>query len=172
MKTNPYVESIELKRIFPSEIVIVVKERKPTYFLKIDEGKYACINNQGYILELKSQTENLPEIISYSTENIESIKRLNNDDLIKLESVLKIMNVANINHIGNLITKIDIAKGDDIVLYLESENKTIYFGNESDINTKIFTIKEILEREKGVPGEIFMNGDTNKSGEFIFREKV
>ena len=89
-----------------------------------------------------------------------------------MEIVLKIMNVANMNNLGNLITKIDIADGKNIVLYLDGENKVVYFGNETDINTKIFAIKEILEREKGVAGEILMDGQTNKNGEILFREKV
>ena len=38
MKANPYIEGIELKRIYPSIMTIVVKERKATYVLKIEDA--------------------------------------------------------------------------------------------------------------------------------------
>lgn len=172
MKQNSYIESIQLDRKLPSKLSIIVKERIATYILQIDETSFAYINNQGYILEINSQIANLPQITSYTTEELEVGSRLNNEDLEKLEVVLKIMNIANSNQIGNLITSIDIKDKDNYVLRIESEKKTIYFGGQENINTKILSIKKILEYEKGVEGEIFMNGDINKEGEVLFREKV
>ncbi len=41
-----------------------------------------------------------------------------------------------------------------------------------DINTKILYIKAIIENEKGIEGELFMDGKINKEGEFLFRQTV
>ena len=172
LKQNSYIESISLNRDLPSTITIVVKERKATYMLQTNDEKYAYINNQGYILEMNDETANLPKLTSYTTEDLYSVQRLNNQDLEKLEIVLKIMETANGNQIGDLITEIDIASKNNIILRLESEKKTIYLGDASDINTKMLYIKATLENEKDVEGELFMDGETNKEGEYLFREKV
>lgn len=172
LKNNPYIESVKLKRVLPSEIKIIVKERKATYMLETPDSQFAYINNQGYILEINSQPTNLPKITSYLTPELNVGGRLNNDDLDKLEVVLKIMEIANANQIGTLITGINIESKNNFILYMETEKKTIYLGNASDINTKMLYIKATLEDEKGIEGELYMDGKTNKEGEFLFREKV
>lgn len=172
IKKNPYIESVKLERNLPDTIIIKVKERKPTYAINLGESGYAYINNQGYILEINPENINLPLITSYTTEEIVPGNRLNNEDLEKLEVVLKVMEIANGNQMGDLITSIDIKDKKNIILRLEGEKKTIYIGDGSDINTKMLYIKATLEDEKGVEGELFMDGKTNKEGEFLFREKV
>ena len=171
IKKNAYIEDIEIKRKLPNEIVIQVKERKPTYVLE-KEGKYAYINNQGYILEISDHKPNLPVITSYQTTNFETGKRLVVEDLEKMEVVLKIVENAKANGIADLITQIDIKDITDIVLNMEAEGKTIYIGDATDINTKVLLLKKCLEGEKGKSGEIFLDGKINKTNEAVFREKV
>lgn len=172
LKQNPYIESVKLKRELPSVLHIIVNERNATYMLEMDNAQYAIINNQGYVLEISSIPQNLPKIISYKTQNLTEGSRLNDEDLGKLESVLKIMQSASINQIGDLITSINIENMNNIIIYMESEKKTIYIGDVLNINTKMLCIKAALEAEKGNEGEIFIDGKTNKEGEFLFREKV
>ena len=172
IKQNPYIEDVKIIRDFPGTVRISVKERKAKYILQIGEGEYAYINNQGYILEKSSEILELPQITSFKTEDFTPGGRLCNDDLEKLEVVLRIMETANSNGIGKLITKIDIENGNDFKIRLESEKKTVYLGDASDINTKMLYIKANIEDEKGVEGELFMDGKTNKENEFLFREKV
>ena len=87
--------------------------------------KYIYINNQGYILEIAEKKGNLPEILSYKTsqDQITVGGRLENDDLESLGTILKIMESANNHGIGNLITSIDIANKNDIILQMDSERK-------------------------------------------------
>lgn len=172
IKKNAYIEDVEIKRELPDGIVISVKERVPTYLLEVEDSKYAYINNQGYILEISSMKLNLPIIKSYKTTEMVPGQRLILEDLEKLETVLKIMENAKANEISDLITQIDINDGSDIILYLESEGKTVYIGDATDINTKILLLKKCLEGEKGKIGDIFLNGKINKTNEAVFREKV
>lgn len=55
------------------------------------------INTQGYILEIAEDNKKMPIIQGISTSEEEVIpgKRLNNDDLNKLEDVIKILDSAN-----------------------------------------------------------------------------
>ena len=122
LKQNPYIENVKIKKSLPSTLILEITERQATYCLKYSD-KYIYINNQGYILEIADTTNNLPEIISYKTsqEEIKIGGRLSQEDLEILGTILKIMESANNNGIGNLITSIDIANKNDIILRIESE---------------------------------------------------
>ena len=170
---NPYIEDVEIKtNMFSGNVQIDVKERIPTLMLEYGNS-YVYINNQGYILEISTEPISSPIIKGYTTplEDIKPGNRLNKDDLERLETVLKILETANSNNIGNLITHIDIKNSKNYVVILESEDKTVYLGNCMDLSTQILYIKEMLEREKGIEGEFFVDMDLNTSNP-VFREKV
>ncbi len=172
IKENPYVESVEIKRILPSEIEINVNERYATFMIEYGNG-VIYLNNQGYMLEASEQRIAAPVVtgLSTPTDDFNPGNRLCKEDLIKLETVLKIMDTANSYEIGTLISQISIADKNNFTLFLEGEKKTVYLGNASNINTRIMYLKEILEREKGIESEIFINGDINKDDVYT-REKV
>ena len=62
------------------------------------------------MLEVSSQKLDLPIILGYSTsqEKLEAGNRLEEEDLIKLGTVIKLMNAATNNSIANLITTINL----------------------------------------------------------------
>lgn len=122
IKTNPYIETVTIQKQLPNKILIEIKERQATYALNY-KGKYVYINNQGYFLEEAETTNNLPEIKSYKTEEIKIGERLSKEDLDILGTVLKIMESANSNELGNIITSIDIGNKNDIILRIEEERK-------------------------------------------------
>lgn len=124
IKQSSYIESAKVERQLPDKIVLKIQERQATYALKYDE-KYIYINNQGYILEIAETKGNLPEILSYKTNKSQITVggRLENEDLEMLGIILKIMESANNHGIGNLITSIDIANKNDIILQMDSQRK-------------------------------------------------
>ncbi len=172
IKENPYIESVKVSRKLPSEITIELVERFPTYMLEyINSVVY--INNQGYMLEITENKIPVPIISGISTpiENFMEGNRLNKEDLQKLETVLKIMDTLGSYDLAGLVTGINVADKNNYTIYLAGERKTVYLGNASNINTRIMYLKEILEREKGIESEIFINSDINK-GDVYTREKV
>lgn len=171
IKQNAYIESVKIERKLPSKITITVKERKPTYMLEY-ANSYVYINNQGYILEISEQKLECPIIMGYATseDNIKPGNRLNEEDLEKLSMVLKIIESANGNEIGHLITRINIEDKQNYTLILENEKKIVYLGDASNLSNRIPHLKVILKEEAGVEGEIFINGDLNKQ-KVYFRRK-
>lgn len=135
-------------------------------------NSFAYINNQGYILEISEEKLNVPIIQGYTTnqEEIKNGSRINNEDLEKLSTVLKIIESANANGIGDLVSKINIENKQNYTLILDSEKKTVYLGDASNLSNRMLYLKAILEQEKGVEGEIFINGDLNKQ-DVYFRIK-
>ena len=72
----------------------------------------------------------------------------------------------------NIITNIDISNKEDYTVYIESEKKMIHFGDISNLNNKILYVKAVIDSEKNIEGEIFVNGDLNNKFRPFFREKV
>ena len=170
IKTNAYIESVEIKRKLPNKVQIQIEERKQEYNVEFLNG-YAYINNQGYILQISEEKQALPTIQGISTpdEQIVEGHRLNSEDLEKLEVIIQIMNICKNYELDSKITNIDISTKDEYTLYLEEEKKTIYLGDKSKLSDKMLLVQVIIEKTKGKEGEIFVNEDLNKPR---FKEKV
>ena len=173
IKQNAYIEDVKIKRIIPNKVQIEVQEREPKFSIPV-LGEFAYINTQGYILEITQNELNLPVIYGINTpeDQIQVGSRVNEEDLGSLETILRIMSVMNDNSLSDKVTNIDISDKNDYIIYMQDEKKTIHLGDASNLNNKMLYIIEILEKEKDVEGDIFVNGDLNNNFKVYFREKV
>lgn len=171
IKSNPYVESVKIKRAFPNKIKIEIVERSIRFQLE-HEGSYINIDGQGYILEEAEERENVVLIEGYSTEELSYGDRLNLEDLQRLSDVIQIIQEAKNNNLEEQITKIDIEDNQDYKIYFENDGKIAYIGDVNSINDKLSYVKKILEMESEYEGEIFVNVDFNNGEYPYFREKV
>ena len=162
IKENPYVEEVSIKRKIPNKIEILVKERKVSYMLQLAES-YIYIDAQGYILDISKEKKEVPILLGIFTDlsNVEAGKRLVKEDLIKLNTVNKIVGTCKNYEIYSLLTKIDMTEETNYILYFENERKNAYIGDATDLNTRILWIKTILEQNKQISGKIFVNMDLN-----------
>ena len=62
-------------------------------------------------------------------------------------------------------------KKNNYTLFLETEKKTAYLGDCSNLETRMLFLVGILEKEKENPGEIFINMNLNTDDAY-FRESV
>ena len=171
LKENPYVEDVSVKRVFPNKIEITIDERKVKYMLQLAES-YIYIDGQGYVMEISKEKKEVPILLGILTDlsNIEPADRLNKEDLIKLNTINKIVVTAENYEILKLITKIDITDTSEYILYLENEGKQAYIGDASDLTNRILWVKAIIEQNQGVSGKIFVNMDLNVRKPY-FREE-
>ena len=132
------------------------------------------INNQGYFLELSEDSKGLIIIYGITTEEEKVIpgSRLNNEDLNRLEEVIKIISSANENGLEGKVTSVDISNKNDYTIYLEEKKKKVHIGNTSNLSNKMLYILAIMEQENGKEGDIYVNGDLNNKFQPYFREKV
>ncbi len=162
IKKNAYIESVEISRKLPNTLEIKVKERMRKYMLQFADS-YIYINNQGYMLEISTEKLDLPIITGFKTDlsNVKAGDRLEVDDLKKLEMVIKIVETANSNGIGSLISKVDISDDKEYMVELASENKKAYLGDCSNLNTRMLHLKTIIEQEKGNAGTAYIDMNLN-----------
>lgn len=173
IKQNAYIEDVKIKRVIPNKVQIEITEREPKFSIPV-LGEFAYINTQGYILEVTQNELNLPVIYGVNTteENIKAGNRICEDDLLVLETILKIMSIMKDNQIDSKVTNIDITNKNDYIIYMQEEKKTIHLGDASDLSNKILYVIAIMEQEKEHEGDIFVNGDLNNGFKAYFREKV
>ena len=170
IKTNAYVESVNIKRNINGIVTLDIKERVATYMLKFANA-YVYINNQGYMLEIAETPLELPIITGFSTTNeeIKAGNRLNKEDLQKLDDVIKIIETSKNTPLSNIITEVDISDSLDYKLTVKSEEKTIRMGAMTNINIKLQMAGKVFEAEKGKTGEIYFQEDGKRA---IFKENV
>ena len=170
IESNAYIEKAKVKRSFPSTVEITVKERIPTFMLQVADS-YVYINNQGYILEISNERLNIPILAGTTTDliNIKPGNRINEDDLKKMNTVIKIFEIAKSNDLSDLITKIDISDTKNYIIILENEGKKVYLGDcsDSDLNTKMLYLKSIIDASQGRAGDVYLNVDLNSQKVYV-----
>ncbi len=173
IKENAYIEKVKIHRKIPSTIQIEVEERKHNYSIDF-LGKYAYINTQGYILEIAKDSKQkvILQGIETPEEQVTEGNRLNNEDLEKLEDVIKIINATKEYELDSKVTSIDMSDKNEYSIYLAEEGKKVYLGNNSNLSNKMLYVNAIIEEEKGKAGEIFANGDLNNKFRVYFRESL
>lgn len=170
-KKNPYIKTVTTKKILPNKLEIKIEERQKSFMIQVENG-FLYLDNQGYILEESSINIARPIILGYSSQELLPGKRLNEKDLEKLEDVIKIIENCKKIEIYDIITNINISNEDEYIIYLENMRKLIYIGNSNNLANKMLYIKDILEKEEGKEGKIFVNGDFTEGFQAYFREEA
>ncbi len=162
IKENAYIESVKISRKLPNEINIEVVERTPQYMLKFGNA-YVYLSSQGYILEISEEKLNVPIITGYTTkeEDLVSGNRLNQEDLKKLDIVLKITKAATSNEIYADISEINITDINNFILIMPGKDKTAQLGDSTSLDDKIAVLKQMVIKNEGIKGTAFLM-DINK----------
>lgn len=173
LKENPYVESVKVNKVLPNTLELHVAERTIDYQVKY-LNSYIYLNEQGYILEINEEKQNVPLIegISSIQDNIQLGQRLKNEDLLKLDTILKIVNYFEYNNISeSKLTSINAENVTNYILEFKEDDKIAYIGDSSSITEKMTAVTQILEAEKGKKGKIYANEDALKRNRIYFREE-
>ena len=172
IKENAYIENVEVKRALPDTVKIEVTEREVKYQINLINS-YVYIDKYGYILENSAEKKAVPTIVGLKITEDDLMKktRLEGKDIETLNKILKITEAAKIINIDNIITEINTENDTDYVLYIESEAKTIYIGDTTNLTNKMLYIQKILQNEKGKSGKIFVNKDMTTGFKPYFREE-
>ena len=174
LKQNPYIKSVSLKIISSSELEFDVVERIEKYYITAS-NKFYTIDNSGMIIkEVTTEPTNLIKLSMFKTEetNIKVGNKLNESDIKDIEDISSILD----NYIYTIKKNIEVSEAYynekiGYVINLSQEKKVVYLGDKNKMETKILYLKKIIEQEKGIEGEIFLNKDF-KDKFPVFREKV
>ncbi|MBX4259171.1 FtsQ-type POTRA domain-containing protein [Clostridium estertheticum] len=135
---NPYVLSVEVKKAFPSKIIIEINEKRAMFYGKANNNFY-IIDNKGNLLQKKSDIKgmNLVNLIGFNYENAQvgsligekSDRKI--DTLVSMASIIE--NYRKTSK-SNKIMTLDVKNVLDIkILY---GNMYIKFGTTLDLKNK------------------------------------
>ena len=171
IKENSYVEDVKVERKLPNVIELYIIERKVDYQVNY-LNSYVYLNNQGYILELNEEEKDVLLIdgLTSLSDNIIVGQRLANEDLTKLDTILKVTNYLKYNSVGSKLTKIDATNEENYILEFAKEGKNAHIGDSSSITEKMTAVAKILEAEKGNKGTIYADEDALSRNRVYFKE--
>lgn len=170
----PYVNSVNIERNINGKIILKVIQREPKYLINY-AGNYIYIDKDAYILEINSNNIEKPILIGLMTDfsniSIGDIKvKLNKEDFEKIQIVNNMINIMEKNEFTNKINSIDLTDRNNFIIHFDDDGKTVYLGDETDLNTKVLYIKKIIQKEVGNNGEIYVNGNLDE-GYVYFKEQ-
>jgi len=161
IKKEPYVETVEIKSVYPKKIEINIVERKISYLIE-QSGRYFFIDKHGYILETNLAPLDYL-IIKGATTNFEKLKegdRIEEKDLSKFNDLIKIVDAIENNNIEAKLNSIDISDDNNYILEFPAEKKTVMLGNTKDLSGKMAWISFSMKQNKNESGVLYLNSDT------------
>ena len=169
LKQNGYIEDIEINKIYPNKVEINVTERKQQFQIKTEAEGYIYIDEQGYILEYGMDKLELPTIIGMkiTVNDVESLNRLGEEDLDKMENILQIREQCKNIEIADKITQYEVS--DEYIINLENDGIAINLGDATNLKNRMYYVNAILKQEAGNKGVIYVNGDFNEGYSAYFR---
>ena len=173
LKENAYIDTVKIGRKLPSTLVVKITERKIEYLLEFGSS-FAYIDEEGNILEISDKPiEGVRKIKGFTTpeDQIQPGNIINEEDLVRIQIFDKILKGASNYSIQDKFTGADISDSSNFIIYCENDKKSISFGDDKMIDTKMLYIKAILDKESGNEGEIFVNMDLNNKNPY-FKQKV
>ncbi len=162
LKQNGYIEDVKINKIYPDKIELEVKERQKEFQIQTETGCYIYIDDQGHILDYSLEKLELPTIIGMemTEDKIKEIKRLEENDLEKMENILQIRFEAKNIELADKITQFQVQ--DEYILSLENEGIIINLGNATNLKNRMYYVKAILAKELGNTGTIYVNGNLDE----------
>ena len=158
IKKEPYVETVEIKSVYPNKIEINIVERKISYLAQQNE-RYFFLDKHGYILETNLAPLDYLIIKGCTTdfENLNEGDRIDEKDLGKFNDLIKIVDGISNNGIEAKLNSIDISNDDNYVLEFLDEKKTVMFGDTKDLSAKMTWIDFIMKQNQNESGIIYLN---------------
>lgn len=154
-----FIDEVEVKKKYPSTIVISCKEAVKSVDIE-DNGSYYTISESGRVLEAKNPqpTGDIPVVEGFELESLEVGEQLKSKDTFKTSIVKEIMSSIKKIEFED-ITKIDITSRSNIILNYD-DRINIKLGGSSDIDYKLTCFKAVIDSSltQDYEGTLIYNG--------------
>lgn len=138
---HPYIKEVNAKIILPNKIKIDIEERKRYAAIPFVEN-YIIIDNEGYVLEILQDHENLVLVRGLDFDNFSEGDVLSVKDKQQMEILVEIISAIEIQ--GLSVMEIDLTNTDDIRINISNQLTSI-IGNADKLGYKFMVMSSILE---------------------------
>lgn len=144
---NNNVMDVNIKRIFPSKIIITVKERDAVFYIQKD-NKFLIVGKDGVVLEEKNSIENLKlmKLDGIDTKTVAVGKVVPIKDKRIIELIGNITDIYACNKSKYVITAVNISDVLNINVYYKS--MCVKLGTPDNIEKKLNKALNVLENQK------------------------
>ena len=142
-KKNPYVENVEISKVYPKQINIKISEKQGIYYVDKDGYKYV-LDNESILLEKTDNVENrnLVNVIGIDLNNVElGNKTLDNNRMLEFLDIF--YQIIKNNPTNYNINVIDVSDLMNIKVYIGNVEGRL--GNDENIPDKMNKLLHIIE---------------------------
>lgn len=169
IRINPYIETIEFRRKFPSTLIIDVKEKEIKGIYQLKEA-FINVDKEGKMVHAvnKFPSGKLPLIEGVAVEQYVPNESLVKDDPVKLQALKSALTIGDYNETKNLFYSIDVSDPYGIILRTK-DGINVKIGDATNIEYKLSLALKALEdpKIKGVKGMLEIEPD----GMAVFRKQ-
>ena len=140
---HPQLHDVFIRKQFPNELLIVVKERDPVAIIILRDSY--LVDEEGFVLPFKSIYRDSPKIIGIHPKQIQLYARTHSLRLKKALNLLKELKKAKI-YPEYKVSQIDVRRYSNVIFYLE--NRIEVKMGQSDFGRKTAVLRGILVQLK------------------------
>ncbi|MGN1134579.1 MAG: cell division protein FtsQ/DivIB [Oscillospiraceae bacterium] len=143
-----YIDSVSVKKKFPSSLIIDVKEAAKAADIQVDD-KYYVLSNSGKILEAGNdkRNSNIPLVKVKGLKSVKAGEALETNDVLTTKVLLEFMD--NIQQLDfKKITQIDLTDRADIK-FVYNNNIKVTVGSSLDLDYKLKYLKIVITEKLG-----------------------
>ncbi len=167
--TIPFVDTVEVTLVSPTEVKIEVYEKDVIGYLYVDAtGQNAYIDRDGIVEELSTRIiDGAIEIKGLNVGEVTLYETLQTDNRNLFKNLLSLTNTLRKYHISPSV----ITVKDDSRFYLTCGDVKVNFGTATDLNDKIVRLEKILPQLEGMKGELHLEEWENENSDITFEKK-
>lgn len=147
IKTNPYIESVEIKRNFPSKVSVKINEKKIGAFIKLNEG-YVNVDNDGKMVQIVSEPleGKVPELKSIPVNKYTPNQYVYNK-VEQQEALKACLKLLDIDECHGVFSALDVSDPYNIKL-ISSTGSEFNVGSKVNLDYKISYAISILNYDE------------------------
>lgn len=173
----PYIQSADIKRMLPDELLITYVEREPYAIIKYLES-YVIMDKYGYVLEIKKENDMKDLTIIYGIDAEEYVpgQILDGAARLKYENTAYLLEAANRVRFAFNITEVNYQDSENVIFSVTDTEKSMeieveYGSIEREIlGEKMSYLNEMLKNIEYKSGVLSINKD-DYNKESIFKIK-
>lgn len=144
VESLPYVESVKVKKVIPSQLEINIVEREPVAYLVYNKDSYIYIDDNGYALEVSNEPlEGKPLVTGVEYGNFILNEPLQFTDEYDLPMITTLYENIIKYDLENYEITIDLSQDFNVKLIIN--DITVGLGEFEDIDKKMRYLKSILD---------------------------
>jgi len=144
IKENLYIKGLSVSKEIPNSVHISVTERRPCGYVEYMQGKYLYIDDDGFIIEIKSDIDkSLPIVTGIAFDKFQLGKCLDVDDPSAFKAVVTYARMLLKHELIDVVSYIDISDTHNTVIRIY--NIEVQIGDTNNADEKIRTMKAVID---------------------------